>query len=125
MTKECSFCGAPEQSVGRLIAGGGQQGVRHLPSVRICGACVDLCRQILSSQAETSRQQGPEWHALEHAGRSYEWTHESILNDEQQRMLLVRRAGAVRSFGWVVARKEDATADTARWVIEHYGDRLE
>jgi len=37
----CSFCGQPEEMVGRLIAGPN--------SVYICDACVDVCKQILET----------------------------------------------------------------------------
>lgn len=39
----CSFCGKPQELVGRLIAGNG---------VYICDQCVDLCMNILEQTEE-------------------------------------------------------------------------
>jgi hypothetical protein len=40
----CSFCGAPEHQVDKIIAG---------PGVYICAACVDLCNSILADVRAT------------------------------------------------------------------------
>jgi hypothetical protein len=42
----CSFCGKPEDKVGRLIAG---------PKVHICDACVGVCNRILDAVPEGYR----------------------------------------------------------------------
>ena len=41
----CSFCGKPERSAGKLIAG---------PGVYICDACVGLCGEILEEEQTAS-----------------------------------------------------------------------
>ena len=45
----CSFCGKPQEMVGRLIAGNG---------VFICDQCVDLCMSILE-EGEYTMPEGP------------------------------------------------------------------
>ncbi|MDR2486392.1 MAG: ATP-dependent Clp protease ATP-binding subunit ClpX [Clostridiales Family XIII bacterium] len=42
----CSFCGKPQDQVKRLIAG---------PNVYICDECVELCREIIREEFETTR----------------------------------------------------------------------
>lgn len=43
----CSFCGKPQEMVGRLIAGNG---------VYICDQCIELCRNILAQSDEIERE---------------------------------------------------------------------
>ncbi len=43
----CSFCGKPQEMVGRLIAGNG---------VYICDQCIELCRNILEQSDEIERE---------------------------------------------------------------------
>ena len=43
----CSFCGKPQDMVGRLIAGNG---------VYICDQCVELCMNILEESGEIERE---------------------------------------------------------------------
>ena len=43
----CSFCGKPQDMVGRLIAGNG---------VYICDRCVELCMNILEESGELERE---------------------------------------------------------------------
>lgn len=45
----CSFCGKPQELVGRLIAGNG---------VYICDQCVDLCMNILEQTERTREHSG-------------------------------------------------------------------
>ena len=45
-TPHCSFCGRPENAVGRLIAG---------PRARICNECVEACRELLAREAGAQR----------------------------------------------------------------------
>ena len=47
----CSFCGKPQEMVGRLIAGNG---------VYICDQCVDLCMSILEDGEMGPREIGEE-----------------------------------------------------------------
>ncbi|MBQ1437516.1 MAG: ATP-dependent Clp protease ATP-binding subunit ClpX [Ruminococcus sp.] len=50
----CSFCGKPQEMVGRLIAGNG---------VYICDQCIGLCMNILEESGEAERDQ---WHSHNH-----------------------------------------------------------
>ncbi|MGN0507828.1 MAG: ClpX C4-type zinc finger protein, partial [Ruminococcus sp.] len=43
----CSFCGKPQEMVGRLIAGNG---------VYICDQCVELCMNILEESGELEKE---------------------------------------------------------------------
>lgn len=47
----CSFCGKPQEMVGRLIAGNG---------VYICDQCVELCQNILDQSGELEREHNQE-----------------------------------------------------------------
>ncbi len=47
----CSFCGKPQEMVGRLIAGNG---------VYICDQCVELCQNILDQSCELEREHNQE-----------------------------------------------------------------
>ena len=44
----CSFCGQPQDAVRKLIAG---------PTVFICDACVDVCRDIIRDDERFERRQ--------------------------------------------------------------------
>lgn len=49
---KCSFCGKPQETVRRLIAGPG--------GVYICSECVALCNEIISKQEREEREAGEE-----------------------------------------------------------------
>ena len=51
----CSFCGKPQEMVGRLIAGNG---------VYICDACIDLCMSILEDGEPEPAKKGKELTAV-------------------------------------------------------------
>ncbi len=52
MGKACSFCGAKDTVVARLVAG---------PGVYICGGCIDLARQVIAAaEAVSGPPQGAE-----------------------------------------------------------------
>ncbi len=51
----CSFCGKSQHEVKKLIAG---------PSVFICDECIDLCVDIITDEANTTKAQGPKEGAI-------------------------------------------------------------
>jgi len=48
LTRNCSFCGKPQDEVGKLIAG---------PDVYICDECITLCNEIMTESADEEREQ--------------------------------------------------------------------
>jgi hypothetical protein len=65
----CAFCGRDEKVVGKMFAGGGDQGARAgMPAVHICAACAAHCAELLVEEPSRASAAEPEARVL------VEWT---------------------------------------------------
>ena len=75
----CSFCGKSQHEVKKLIAG---------PSVFICDECVDLCVDIITDEANTTKAQGPKEGAIPTPRAIHALLDEYVIGQENAKRML-------------------------------------
>lgn len=122
--QRCSFCGKGLDGVRDLLSGSTVDASGHASVAYICDECVALASQIFARPQ--SRPAGePAWATFVHQGCGYEWL--EVPDEEQdQRVILVRRLGATGSsgFGYVVPWERHVDSALLAFVVESFGDRL-
>jgi hypothetical protein len=109
----CSFCGKPENQVGRLLSGGGEQPVGLLPVVNICNECIALCNRILLDHP--SKRHTP-WTLFVTGGERYEWA--GFAQDDGSTFMMVRRFNNdQKSFGLVLERGDQPSTELAKETV--------
>lgn len=109
----CSFCGKPENQVGRLLSGGGEQPVGMLPVVNICNECIALCNRILLDHPSTRHTP---WTLFVTGGERYEWA--GFTQDDGSTFMMVRRFNNdQKSFGLVLEPGDQPSTELAKETV--------
>ncbi len=105
-----------------MVSGGGVQPSGELPAVHICSECIELAGEILNTPTEAT-QEGVEWNAILNGGLAYEWAcvHQ---RGGQRDVVIVRRIGSQKSFGYIAGDGEVADPELVAQIIRRHQEQL-
>ncbi|MBI3203001.1 MAG: ClpX C4-type zinc finger protein [Myxococcales bacterium] len=118
----CSFCGKSGDSVAGMVSGGGAQPRGQLPAVHICSGCIELAGEILDAPVSVA-EGGVEWTAVLNDGSAYEWACVPQRGG-QPNVVIVRRLGSAKSFGYVLGEGEVADVTLVAWIVQRFQEQL-